>query len=560
MICPSYPDPQFFIITQEIPQLIYYSHIPAIILSLLFGFFVFLEDRRELLNKALLFLSLTFSFWVFFDLIQWTNNDSNIIFFTWSLMGILSVLILVACFYLAYLFIYKKDFNFLYKIVIFFLTVPVFFFTPTSYNLKGFNLTLCGIPGELTGKMFDNYTKIFSIIIFLSIIALGIVGQIKKNRNEKIKIIYFTLGIEFFIFAFFTADFIAGYLVDKGITKDFNLGQYGLFGMPIFIGFLAYLIVKFKAFNVKLIGAQALVYSLIILIGSQFFFIQSNTNRILTGITLLLAIIFGFYLIRSVKNEVKRKEELQEMTDKLAIANDQLRKLDNAKSEFISIASHQLRTPLTAIKGFVSLLLEGSYGKIDIRINEVLEKVYTANERLIQLVEDLLNVSRIESGRLEYKFEKSKIEDTLKELEDDFSLAAKERKLYLNFNLPEKTIPEIEMDKTKIREVVSNLIDNALKYTKRGGVTVKLEGDQEKMRVTVSDTGIGIPKEELPYLFSKFSRGKDVSRLHVGGTGLGLYVGKSMVEAHHGKIWAESDGAEMGSRFIVELPVVQPRA
>ena len=134
-------------------------------------------------------------------------------------------------------------------------------------------------------------------------------------------------------------------------------------------------------------------------------------------------------LVKSVQLEVKRKEQLQEITDKLAEANDQLRKLDNAKSEFISIASHQLRTPLTAVKGYVSLLLEGSYGQVPTKQNDVLNKVYQSNERLVTLVEDMLNLSRIESGRMEYDFKKTKVEDLLQEIFDTFIIRAKEKNL-----------------------------------------------------------------------------------------------------------------------------------
>jgi len=303
----------------------------------------------------------------------------------------------------------------------------------------------------------------------------------------------------------------------------------------------------------------------------------------------VMSIGFGYMLVKSVKKEVEqkealeianaeineRKEQLQMMADKLSGANDQLRKLDNAKTEFISIASHQLRTPITAIKGFASLVLEGSYGEINPTVKGALEKVYISSERLVQLIEDLLNVSRIESGRMTFAFEKSSVEKLLKELYDNFILIAKTKKFYLDLKLSEIPLPEIIMDYSKIRELTSNFIDNALKYTEKGGVTIKAElkdsgvmidengfviADQKSpygkmVRITVSDTGIGIPKEEIPYLFRKFSRGKDTSRLHVGGTGLGLYVGKAIAEAHHGQVWVESDGAGMGSRFIIEIPV-----
>ncbi|MGI6104547.1 MAG: sensor histidine kinase [Patescibacteria group bacterium] len=296
---------------------------------------------------------------------------------------------------------------------------------------------------------------------------------------------------------------------------------------------------------------------------------------IVNGIIFVLVIIFGIYLIRSVKLEVERKEELQIMADRLASANDQLRKLDNAKTEFISVASHQLRTPITAIKGFTSLILEGAYGEIGGGVRKAVEKVYVSTERLVNLIEDLLNVSRIESGRLSFNFEKSSVEKLLKELRDNFVLVAKNKKLNLTLKLPKKPLPEITMDYQKVRELTSNFIDNALKYTEKGGVTVSAELRNEGVvvddkgfvipgrkspfgkviRIIVSDTGIGIPKEEIPYLFRKFSRGKDISRLHVGGTGLGLYVGKAIADAHHGQTWVESDGAGKGSRFMIEIPV-----
>jgi signal transduction histidine kinase len=211
------------------------------------------------------------------------------------------------------------------------------------------------------------------------------------------------------------------------------------------------------------------------------------------------------------------------------------------------------------------LLLEGSYGKVDPKQEDVLNKVYMSNERLVNLVEDLLNVSRIESGRMEFNLAPTSVEDICQEVVDTFFPRAKVESKYLEYKKPEKPLPEALIDGTKIREVISNLVDNALKYTPKGGVNVKVElcskNEKDKclpgghIRVTVSDTGIGIPQTELPYLFAKFSRGKDISRLNTGGTGLGLYVGKNMVESNKGKVWAESDGQGQGSRFIVELPV-----
>jgi signal transduction histidine kinase len=368
---------------------------------------------------------------------------------------------------------------------------------------------------------------------------------------EKKKVGIFGVGVFLFL-----ASFSWGNLFGS-LTLQWGLEQYGLFGMPIFIGFLAYLIVKYQAFDMKLAGAQALVAGLILLIGSQFFFIKTTINFFLTGITLVMAMGFGWMLIRSVKKEIERRDQLQEMSDRLARANDELRKLDNAKSEFISIASHQLRTPLTAIKGFISLILEGSYGKISPEIQDILNKVYASNDRIVQLVENLLNISRIESGRIQYQFEKASIETILKELSDMFFVMTQGRNLTLTFTLPKEKLPLIYMDAPKIREVISNLIDNALKYTEKGGIEVILEQRGPMARITVADTGMGVEPAMIEHLFSKFIRGsKEASRMNVAGTGLGLYVGRSFVEAHHGKIWIESEGLGKGSKFIVELPIV----
>jgi len=203
----------------------------------------------------------------------------------------------------------------------------------------------------------------------------------------------------------------------------------------------------------------------------------------------------------------------------------------------------------------LSLLLEGSYGKVDEKQKDVLVKINTSNERLITLVEDLLNLSRIESGRMEYNFEKVKMEDVCEEIFDTFVIRAKDHDLRLEKLFPEKSLPEAMTDRNKIREIVSNLVDNAIKYTPKGGVTIKLSEEAGFIRVAVADTGIGVPQEEIPYLFAKFSRGKDVTRLNTGGTGLGLHVGKRMMEELKGKIWVESEGTGRGSTFIIEVPV-----
>lgn len=543
----------------EIPGLLYYAYLPSIILSVLFGVFIYLQNRKNILNKLLLLISFIFSLYTTVDFLTWFPwSIGNYLLFQRFLM--LIMIILPSFVY----FSYHISGVAISKIKHFFILIPISLIL--IINFSKFNDLLYYVDRSEGGincfvKLGPLYLAVFIIaayyLLWSVIILLRNYYKFKENDIVRKRIGIVIISVAFLIVWVAALIKIVDYFGENTLL-------FIPLGMVIFVVLLSYAITKYKLFNIKLLAAQALIVAMIILVGSEFFFADSWSNRILIGITLFLTIIFGIMLVHSVKLEVQRKEELQTMSDKLTEANDQLRKLDNAKSEFISIASHQLRTPLTAIKGFVSLLLEGTYGMVDPKVRDALNKVYLSNERMVELVENLLNISRIESGRMEYQYQKWKVEGIIRELYDSFLLISKNKGLALEINLPEVALPEVEIDGPKAREVISNLMDNALKYTKEGGVSVKAELSKYKdgidyVRIAVTDTGIGVPKEELPYLFSKFSRGHDVGRLHAGGTGLGLYVGKSMIEAQHGKLWVESEGEGKGSTFIIELPVSQEK-
>lgn len=554
MFCTDIPSPLFLIFSSYTPQLLYYSHLPTALVALLLGAFVYYKNRQILASKLLLGIALTFSLWSFFDLILWTNIDSRRIMFFWSFINFLEVMVSATTLYFVFVFIEKRDISLKLKTImgVFLLTFLVLI--PTKLNLSGFDLVNCEAQ---QGKLIYYFYFLESLFLLWMIVYLIRKIVIADGERRK-EIIYFSIGATLFLASFSGANLTGSILAltNPENPDNWKILQYGLFGMPVFMAFLVYLIVKYKAFNIRLMAVQALVIALIILIGSQFFFIRNFTNRVLTGITLITVTGFGWLLIRSVALEIKRKEELQDMSNRLSRANDNLRKLDNTKSEFISIASHQLRTPLTAIKGYTSLLLEGSYGRLTDKIKGTLNKIYISNERLIDLVEDLLNLSRIEAGRMEYKYEKFRMEDLCKEIYDTFIIRAKEKKLELNFKYSDKLLPEVTNDRKKLREVLSNLVDNAIKYTPEGRVELALSQNGGNIWVSVSDTGVGISSEELTHLFEKFTRGKEGIKVDTNGTGLGLHVGRRMMEALHGRIWAESEGVGKGSTFFVEVPII----
>jgi signal transduction histidine kinase len=246
-------------------------------------------------------------------------------------------------------------------------------------------------------------------------------------------------------------------------------------------------------------------------------------------------------------------QELTVTNEKLADANERLKQLDQLKSEFLSVASHQLRAPITAIKGYLANVAEGLYGAVPEYLNEPLGVVQESARVMTSSIEDYLNVSRIEQGRMKYDFTEFDITPLAKRATEELEPVAQKKNLTLIFN--DSPEAKINADFGKIKQVFTNLIDNAIKYTEQGSVTVSVSTEGDHVRFMTQDTGIGIPADEIGKLFDKFMRARDANKVNTTGTGLGLYVAKNLVEGHGGKIWAESDGPGKGSRFIVELPV-----
>jgi signal transduction histidine kinase len=510
------------------------------------GALVLYKGFRQMVNILFFLVSLSLSIWLFGSFMMFrVSSDPSIIFWDrFIYIGVVFIPTLQYHFSIAFSKITSKRKTFL--IFSYILSFVFLALSRTPYFLNGVFRYHWGV--HTRAQFFHNFFLAFFVIVFIMVLY-NLYAQYKEAR-EKGDIIE-KKKLQFVFFGFFLLDSIGtfGFLPAYGISV-FPISLIVPLGFSLF---LLYAIAKYKILDIKVITAQ--IFSLLIVaLASIDIFLSRTLDEYVMKIIFFISIsILAIFFSRSVAQEVDRKEQLQVMADRLAIANDKLRKLDNAKNEFISIASHQLRTPLTAIKGFVSLLLEGSYGKVPVQINDVLNKVYLSNERLINLVEDLLNVSRIESGRMEYKFEKVQLAELLKEIYDTFNIRARDAHLKFELKIP-KDPPEATTDRAKIQEVISNLVDNALKYTPKGWVRVTLTDAGENVRVAVTDTGIGVPKDEVPYLFQKFSRGKDVSRLNTGGTGLGLHVGKKMIEALHGQIGVESAGANLGSTFWVEVP------
>ncbi len=242
----------------------------------------------------------------------------------------------------------------------------------------------------------------------------------------------------------------------------------------------------------------------------------------------------------------------------LAVLHDITRekRVEEAKSEFVSIAAHQLRTPLSAIKWTITMLLDGDLGELNDAQKNLVEKTYASNERMVGLINDLLNVSRIEEGRYLYKPSRISFNEIIDPLIDTYKPEFKRRGINLKVKIPKEKLPFVAVDIEKITLVIQNFLDNAMKYTSKGGETVvSVTPKKEEIELAVKDTGVGIPKDQQERLFSKFFRAANVIRMETEGSGLGLFICRNIINAHKGKIWFNSEEGK-GSAFYFSLPIM----
>lgn len=519
------------------------------------GFVIFLNNPKSITARSFLLFSIITVFWSIFNYTYYKVSGIETAFWFLRLVIFFAVWHAFSFFQLSYVFpkinsvFPKRYFTALLPLIAItsILTLTPFVFSHVTGVSDGKITQIENGPGII----------LFTFIV-LSLIIGGFLLLIQKTRRasaaERKPFLMMLVGITITFILLLAFNFI--------LPAFFNQSQFIQFA-PIFLLpfalFTFYAIIRHGLLNMKIIATDILVFFLVISVLFEVLFAQNISEVIFRTFIFVLLLGVGILLIRSVRGEVEQREKLQTLSEELKIANAELKKLDEQKSDFISIASHQLRTPLSVIKGYISLILEGSYGDLPHKVVDPLKHVYTSNDRLVNLVNDLLDLSRIERGKLTYVMQQGSLitvaEDSVKELQE----AAKQKNLTLKLEKPKTPVPNVFFDPKKIKEVFINIIDNALHYTLKGSIHVHVLYNPNKkiFRVSVQDTGIGLAPEEIGELFKKFSRADSARRLTSEGTGLGLYVAKLIIEDHKGKIWAESDGHNKGSKFIFELPVIQ---
>lgn len=523
------------------------------------GLLILFSPGKNASSRIYSFIMLTTLLWIFSIIFYRQASPENIVWWTKALYTS-ATLIASTFLFFTYLFPTRDSFSWKKKALV---ILP---------NLAMIALVIFGDSIIVDAKVnpVGENTIYFGKLYFLyAVYILAFFNYAFYRLFDKYKTlseIYQKRQALFFLTGYFISAFIA-------FTTNLILPWIGYFGLNwlgqastvLIVVFATYAIVRHQLFNIKAIAAELFIGVLWIFLIIRIILGTNLQEKILNGGLLAICIVIGVFLIRGINNEVKAREKIEKLANDLSAANDRLKELDAQKDEFVSVASHQLRGPLTAVKGYGSMILEGDFGELPSMAREAVEKMFKSTQDLVVIVGDYLDVSRIEQGRMQYDFSTFDLKELVQMVVNELKPNVEKANLTMTFDSAPGILYMINADKGKIKQVIGNLIDNSIKYTPKGSVHVWLApkkdptGNGMKALISISDTGVGIHPDIIPKLFAKFSRAPNASETNIIGTGLGLYVAKKMVEAHNGHIWAESPGPGRGSTFFIELDLADPK-
>ena len=286
--------------------------------------------------------------------------------------------------------------------------------------------------------------------------------------------------------------------------------------------------------------------------------------------------IFLVFFIYGIYRETRGRQRVEKLLEDIASVNERLRVIEQQKTEFISIASHQLRSPMTLVKGYASMILESTFGTINDDVRKAIETLYASSERIVDLINELLTVSRLEEGHTALTFTTVNFVQFVQQVLENMKEKVQSAGLQLVFTIEEEARAiMVEIDEKKLGHIISHIFDNAVEFTTPPGevrVAVAFDDIEKRIRIAISDTGVGMTSEQIKALFERYDlrvsvEGEILARTEAQkqlpsqgpsgriSSGIDIYVAKEIIHAHHGYFMAESDGVNMGTTFIIELPI-----
>ncbi len=523
------------------------SVIVAFIIFIL-GVFVYINDRKNSINKIFFGLAIFGTIWI-------TTVIGGVLFKDYSLktwVGRGGFASATWIFFFIYHFFYQfpvknnkfKERSLLFLIVSFIVSAFSLF---TPFMLKVVEPTSAGL--EKNVYSYGYFVFLIYLLVYLGLAIYAIISKFPRlNTLQAVQSKFILAGIVISV----VLALITNLFLPKLMGSNYAI-QFGPLMIIFFVVFTTYAILKHHIFNLKVITTELSTTVILAFIFIRLL-VSENSGEFLWNFLLTVVVIAaGALLIQSVLKEVRQKENLALLTQNLELTNKKLERIDTARREFLSFASHQLRAPMTIIKGYANLILNENYLNSPEKAKPLISKIINSTDQLDRLIKNFLDARAIEEGKMSYDLQPIDLVQLISPIVDEFKSAAAEKGLGLTFE-PSKPLITVNADQMKLSQVIQNLVDNAIKYTDSGFVKVSIQDKENSVFIAVADSGQGISPEIKERLFEQqFVRDKETAG-ETQGTGLGLYIAREIINAHQGKIWAESEGRNKGTTFWVELP------
>lgn len=530
---------QWLIFSTNGEPLIYYSHLTSIAIFLGLLGFTFLK-LKQWPKGAFRLMALAYVIWLFCDLVLWANENMEHVLFFWTIINLVEPLIFVAAFAYFTQFIDGRPLSSKSRWGIFALLLPTLVMAPIGLSVVGFDYTSCDRNVIEGIAAYYNY---FLEALFLGLVLLKtvLVFTHKTYKGKRVRLLLVSIGTSLLLFSFLLANFLGTF------TGDYVTSQYGHIAVPIFAAFLAYLTIRYESFEPRILLIDTLVVSLFILLLSVLFATDDSYQLYANILAFLVMMPLAYSLMTGIRKEVRARKEIQALATNLEIANKQ-------QVILIHFITHQIKGFVTKSRNIFSLMKDGDLGPVPETMRPMIEEGFKSDTKGVNTIQEILNAANIKSGKVAYNKEQFDLKALVDEIGTDLKSAADAKGLSLVLQTGSEPLL-YPGDKGQLVNALKNLIDNSIKYTPKGEVTVSLAQDGKTVRFMVEDTGVGITKEDMKNLFTEGGHGANSAKINVESTGFGLYIVKNIIEAHNGKVWAESDGEGKGSRFIAELPV-----
>ncbi|MFA6405047.1 MAG: ATP-binding protein [Candidatus Paceibacterota bacterium] len=512
------------------------------IISSAFGVLVISKNWREKVNRIYFFMVISLALWSF-SYWQWLlSTDYNSALSWVRLLSIGSLFIPVFFFHWVILLINKKNIvNNVILTIAYFAAITILFFYNSPLFIEGLQQKLYFEFWPNAGNLYDIY---FSYI-YIGLITYSLYLLIRSylmtiDKDKKGQLLYIIFGA---ILGF------GGGLTNFPLWFGIEIPPYGNFLVSAFPFLLGYSILRFRLFNAKTIATEILVFFMVIILFIQAVISQSLIEGLLRGAFFIVVSIFGYLLIRSVYHEVAQRERIEKLAGALEVAN-------RGQQEFLHFLSHEVKGYFTVVSAMLdAVLTDDDYGPVSERLRGLLQTGLKRNKSAVANVEDILISADLRNGAITYDMKPLDMKVALIDLIEEIRPEAEEKGLKLQVSIDENKDYNVVVDRRHmIDHAIRNIIENAIIYTPKGEIMVTLSRHYGNVLLAVADSGVGLTDEDKNRLFTEGGKGKESSKINAHSTGHGLYIVKRTVEAHKGRVWAESEGKGKGSIFFMELP------